>query len=797
MLMEAHDHRDPSSFRESELFKKCREIGIIPRSETDLTNSATQPTTVVSLQAWDNVQEQNGAPNGISRPGTLNLSLLVQDMWCPACAWVIEETLKRMPGVAEAACNFSTDRIRCTFDPFVASPSVISEAIENLGYRVSSPGEDRVSDHRRREFIRFAVSAFLTMNVMMLSFALYSGFFTELSADAIRKLSWPIFAMATIVLSYGGRRVYQRVWAGAASPGSGMESLIAAGSLSAYGYSTFNLLSGNIHLYYDTASMLITLFLLGKTLERRAKDRIQEDLGDFFSLEPAKVRICTDLFPDGRYVSARQLEPEDIFRSDENEVVPADGVIVAGEGSVDESSLTGEALPVSRKPGQRLRSGVRVVQGTFNVRAEKVGKESTLGQMLEIMEKALGTRTRLEGKTDRYLRWFVPGILLLAAGTGAFCLLQGLSTEHAVLRAVTVMVISCPCALGLAIPLARVAGISLARKAGILSRDFSAFEKSLHVDTFVFDKTGTMTTGLWSLLEVHPFEPLTRAQALSLAASLEKESEHHIAEEIRRRAQEQGIPNIDVRKIRTFENGLSGKTGHSHVRIGSGAFLSKELDQSDSPFLPDLYAKHTARSLVFMGLDGRLCAVFVFGDQVKKGAAETVRLLENQGHRTLLVSGDGEEATKAIGQKIGIASSHGRMLPLDKVDLVKKLQREGHGVAMVGDGINDAPALAQADLAVAVYSGSHLADEAADITLMRGDPRQLLDFLGLAKTVNGKIQQNLLCSFLYNLISIPLAMSGLLTPLVAVSAMLLSSLSVIGNTILLIKRERTHVNPSG
>jgi cation transport ATPase len=334
-----------------------------------------------------------------------------------------------------------------------------------------------------------------------------------------------------------------------------------------------------------------------------------------------------------------------------------------------------------------------------------------------------------------------------------------------------------------------VAGISLARKAGILSRDFSAFEKVQHIKTFVYDKTGTVTTGQWSLLQVIPFEPFTRTQALGVAASLETNSDHYIAVEIRRRAREQGIDPAEITNIREFENGLVGKMKSGDVKIGSRAFLSEALERPDVPlFLDNLPTDHPAPSLVYMGHNGRLCAVLVFGDRIKEGTSETIKRLSDQGYGTLLVSGDGDESTKAIGQKIGIESSHGRMLPLDKVDIINNLQRKGHRVAMVGDGINDAPALAQADLAISVYSGSPLADEAADITLMRGEPGQILDFVCLAKRVNGKIQQNLLYSFLYNLVSIPLAMSGLLTPLVAVSAMLLSSLTVIGNTILLTKR---------
>jgi heavy metal translocating P-type ATPase len=788
MLMEASDSPDPSSFRESEIFKKCQEIGIIPASEADLAQKADADFSAQRVAHMDGAAGGAGNPGAVSKAQTLDLNLLVSDMWCPACGWVIEETLKRTRGIVHATCDFFTDMIQCQYDPSLISPSQITGAIEDLGYQTCVPGEERESDEKHREFVRFVVSAFLTTNVMMLSFALYSGFFTELPLEAIRKISWPLFFMTTVVLFYGGKRVFQRAWTGMTSPGAGMETLIAAGSFSAFAYSTFNLLSGNIHLYYDTACMLITLFLLGKTLERRAKHSIQGALSNIWSLQPTKVRIRSDLNPEGRYVSIKQLKPGDHFHVAEDEDVPADGLIMEGKGLVDESSLTGEATPVPKKPGHRLLSGTRITQGTFTVKADRIGENSTVGQMVKIMEKALGTKTYVEGRTDQLLRYFVPTVLILATGTGIACLLNGISADQSMLRAVTVMVISCPCALGLAIPLARVAGISLSGKRGILVRDFSAFERAQQVNSFVFDKTGTMTTGQWSLLQVIPFEPFIEKHVLGMAASLEKMSEHYIAMEIRREAEKQDLTLVDVQNIKAFENGISGEFKKVDLKIGSRAFLSREVEQSGSMVFDNLPRDDSLYSVVFMSYDGRVCAAFVFGDMIKESAFDTARdLLERQYHVSL-ISGDGKRTTEAIGQRIGITSCHGGKLPLDKVAFVERLQEEGQTVTMIGDGINDAPALVQADLAIAVHSGGHLGQQTADITLMRGDPGQVLDFLDLGQIVNRKIKQNLVYSSSYNLIGIPIAMSGLLNPLIAVCAMLMSSLSVLGNTLLLLKR---------
>ena len=327
MLMESSHTADPDSFRETELFKKCQEIGIIPKSETELAERAGTPEVVATTSSTTVPSKVQPSKKDPYDETFLSLNLHVHQMWCPACAWVIEETLKKSPGVVSAACNFATDRVRCDYSPVITSPQEIIGSINDLGYEASLTSESREDKDRKAELIRFVVSAFLTMNVMMLSFALYSGFFTELSRDNVYKLSWPIFVMASVVIFYGGSNIYRRVLAGLSAAGFSMETLITVGSFTAYFYSIYGLLSASIHLYLDTSSMLITLVLLGKLLERRAKDEVQEDLANFFSLRPTKVRICSEIYPEGRYVDYGHLRKGDTFRVEENEILPADGLI--------------------------------------------------------------------------------------------------------------------------------------------------------------------------------------------------------------------------------------------------------------------------------------------------------------------------------------------------------------------------------------------------------------------------------------------------------------------------------------
>ena len=789
ILMEATDSGDPAEFRQSDLFKQCLEAGIIPRTEADLLANSSGSEFKETAAFKSEKPDPSDGPANPSEDG-LELNLRVANMWCPACAWLIDESLHGQPGVIQSTCNFSTDRLHVVFNPVRTSPDRIIDTVKKLGYRAAEPDETRDAVERRREFARFVISAFLTMNIMMLSYALYSGFYTRFmqEQDAIYKLSWPAFIMASIVLVYGGFEIFRKAWAGFTNSAFSMETLIIIGALSAYLYSTVSLFAGSVHIYYDTSAMLITLVLLGKTLERRAKGKVLEGLENFFALKPSKVRICTDDHPDGRYVSADQLLPDDLFRVDAEEIIPADGSILSGTGTVDESSLTGEPVPIKKNPGDTLRSGTRVIKGSFIVKAQQVGSHSTLGQMIAIIEKTLMTKTPLEGKTDRVLQWFVPVIIALAAGTAVVCLLAGIALESAVLRAVTVLVISCPCALGIAIPLARVAGISIAGKKGLLVRDFKAFEQAQRTSAFVFDKTGTVTTGQWNLIEIISDESFSQDEVIALAAGLEMDCDHFIANEIIRQANQKKVQPAPVRNTQATEKGIQGDLGGQSVKIGSAEFLTEELKAADSLRLPKGIDGSANRSFVYLGINGRLAAILVFGDTLRPDAAATIKNLRGRGYRLALVSGDGEQTTRAVAAEIGLQNSSGGQLPQDKSRLILELQQAGHRVAMVGDGINDAPALVQADLSIAVHAGGQLSKEAADITLMRGEPSQIIDFLDFAGQVNKKINQNLAFTYLYNAISIPIAMSGLLNPLVAVTAMLMSSLSVTGNTLLLVRK---------
>ncbi len=775
MLLESAQVDDPVRFKETDLYRQCVTAGVIPANEEDLGRIH---------------ERENQARQATAKPepaDTLALDLVVEGMWCTACAWVIEETVARLSGVQAVSCHFSTDRLRCHYRPDRVAPDQIRETITRMGYG-TRPGNAGIAGHyaQRRELVRLAITGLLSVNIMMLSWALYAGFFTSLSRDAVSKISLPIVIMAVVVLIYGGGPMLRRAWFGLVRGAPGMETLVGMGAGCAFVYSLYNWLTGSIHLYFDTACMLITLVLLGKVLEQQAKGRARRDLDSFFALQPVKVRLITDMSPKGRYVAIETLAPGDRFAVETDEIVPADGLVESGSGRLDEASLTGEPKPVAAKAGSPLKSGTRVIDGRMIATAEKVGEDTILGQMIAIMARSLEQKSDFESHTDRLLRWFVPIILALAGGTGLVCAMAGLPANQALVRAVTVMVISCPCALGVAIPMARLAGITLAGHKGILVREIEAFERAGAVDTVVFDKTGTLTHGRWQLsqIECEPgHDPIT---VLAWAAGLEQACDHEIARSINAHSRIRDIAPAGVVDVTVHPDGVQGRLDRNRLRIGNRGFA---WGNAPSSAVAAEKSGGTLTSRVYLSIDGHPAATLVFGDTIRPTAASMVDALKRDSRDLHLVSGDGDVATREMARSIGLTQASGGLLPSDKASYIDALCAKGYRVAMVGDGLNDAAAMTRAHLAVAVHSGQGLAKEAAHITLMRGDPAQLLDFFPLAQRVNRKVMQNLWCAWIYNLVSIPIAMSGLLTPLVAATAMLLSSLTVIGNTLLLIRRK--------
>ncbi len=473
------------------------------------------------------------------------------------------------------------------------------------------------------------------------------------------------------------------------------------------------------------------------------------------------------------------------------ERIPLDGQVLSGQGEVDESILTGEARPVKKQPGDGVMGGALLLAGELKIETTRVGRESSLGQMITLMQEALAKKNPAELLADRITRWFVPVILALAGLTALYLWLSQFSVDEALLRSLTVLLISCPCALGIATPIVKVAVMGLAKSRGILIRDPGALERTKDLDTLVFDKTGTLTEGNFSLQRIVTTGTPER-EVLSRVAAVETHSNHFLAREIVRRAREENIKMEEAHGYESLEGmGVKGNVKGDLIFIGNRQFMNREKIEIPSALNQQaLGFEEKGMTTAFFGWEKEVQGFLVFGDSLRKGIREMVQELQARGITTWIVSGDAQGTTRAVAGELGVANFLGQALPQDKVEFIKSLQDKGHRVGMVGDGINDAAALAQADVGFALGTGTHILREASDFTLLASDPTRVPDALDLSALAVRAIRQNLFFAFLYNSIGIPLAVAGVLNPLIAVFAMFASSLTVIGNALRITKKQK-------
>jgi heavy metal translocating P-type ATPase len=793
----------PENFRETSLYRACLESGLIPRNETDL---ARREETISAV-----------ATNPDSTP-SLDLPLRIEGMWCPACAWVINEVLRKERGVLEAKVFFLSDSARIKYLPHAIRPEEIMARVSSLGYRAIPFHEaEGVSREKRDLLKRLGISAILTAHLMMLSFALYFGFFQEFSSEAVQYLSYPLCLMATPVLFYGGLPILKRGLTAFRHGAPSMDTLISIGSLAAYFYSLFQMVQGSLHLYFDTASMLITIVLLGRYIESQARERVSGGINDLYHLAHQKVRLVTQnsatsapVLPRSpgrageaplpaqdsppltggraareRWVSSEAVLPGDVFSVLTGEIVPLDGKVIGGRGVLDESMLTGEARPVKKGEGDEVMAGSLLSDGKLMVQTTRVGAESSLGQMISLMQTALAGKNPAELLADRITRRFVPAILLIAGVTCLTLWWVQYPAEDILIRGLTVLVISCPCALGIAIPIVKVVVLGLARSKGLLVRDPVALEKAKDLDTLVFDKTGTLTEGRYSLHQVVTQDGLGEDHVLSLLAAVEAHSDHFLAREVLRKVGEKGITFAPAKGFENLDGtGVRGEVQGRQVFLGNRLLLKERGFNLCARWDEKAKAEESkGKTVVFFAWEKEVRGFLVFGDSLRRGVAEMVQSIQSRGINVWVVSGDSRETTRSIAFQAGIAHFRGLALPQDKAKLIQSLQAEGHRVGMIGDGINDGAALAQADVGFACGAGSNILREASDITFLAPDPGRVLEAIDLSHRAVRTIRQNLFFAFLYNSAGIPLAIAGWLNPLIAVFAMFASSLTVIGNAL--------------
>ena len=699
-------------------------------------------------------------------------------MWCASCGWVVEHVLAREHGIVSAEVLFASDLLKVKYCPQFLLPDRIPERVAALGYRAEEEGAGREGDRREWQdlLLRLGVAGAMWMNVMLFSLVIYASYWEGIADWARRAVPFILMFLTAPVIFYSAWPIHRIAWLGLRQRFLRMEALISTGVLAAFIYSSAQAFLGGKHYYFDTACAIVTLMLTGKMLERGAKERSAKALTLLHRLLPRKARLRIE--GRERFVAIEALEPGMAYLVKPGERIPADGTIIEGSSKVDESVVTGESELRSKGIGDDVICGSLNAAGVLEVRVSRSGEDSTLAQIIRSVENALAGRSPLERVVDRVSRIFIPTVLLIAVATLAGCLLAGLPPTVAMLRAIAVLVIACPCALGIATPLATTAAVGSASSNGILIRDVRVLETFRKVDVLVLDKTGTVTDGLFRVRE-------SAVEHLDLLASLESYSEHPVARALARHASEEGLTLRDAVDIQVREGmGIAGTVAGRRVVVGNRAMIQAE----GGAVPPDLEAvartwQEAGRTVAYAAVDGRSAGALAFGDSPRPEAVKVISELRQRGIRIVLLSGDAQATTERIAAVIGADEWLGEVPPGEKASAIQRFQGGGAVVAMVGDGINDAPALAAADLGIAMGSGADLAMQTAPVVLMSNSLLRIPETFRLAGRTLRIVRQNLFWAFFYNATGIILAMAGVLNPILAAGAMVLSSLSVIGNSL--------------
>lgn len=710
------------------------------------------------------------------------IELPITGMTCASCANRIERKLNKLEGVT-ASVNYATEKATVEYDPAAVAPDALVGAVEAAGYHALLPTEepaDESVDETAPLRQRLILSAVLSLPVLLVSM---------IPALQFDNWQWLALTAASPVVLWGAWPFHRAAWLNLRHGTATMDTLISVGTLAAWLWSLYALVFGEAgmagmrmsfdlipeqgegadHIYLETAAVVTTFILAGRYFEARAKRRAGAALTALLELGAKEVSLA-----DGRTVPVEQLQVGDDFLVRPGEKIATDGVVVEGHSAVDLSLLTGESVPVEVGPGDDVVGATVNAGGRLVVRASKVGSDTALAQIAKLVTDAQSGKAPVQRLADRVAGVFVPVVIALAVATLGFWLGTGESATFAFTAAVAVLIIACPCALGLATPVALMVGTGRGAQLGLLIKGPEVLESTRRVDTIVLDKTGTVTTGRMTLVDV-VVDGVSREEALRLVGALESASEHPVGRAIAAAAESDAA-------IVAFKNreglGVEGVVEGRSVAAGRPTMFA-ELPES----LAAAVREAGPKTAVVGAVDGRPVAVFTVADTVKPTSREAVERLRALGLRPVLLTGDNEATARAVAVEVGIDEVIAEVMPADKADVVKRLQGEGRVVAMVGDGVNDAPALAQADLGLAIGTGTDVAIEASDLTLVSGDLRAAPDAIRLSRATLRTIKQNLVWAFGYNVAAIPLAAVGLLNPVIAGAAMAFSSVSVVMNAL--------------
>ena len=743
---------------------------------------------------------------------TRDVEIVIGGMTCASCAARIEKKLNKMPGVS-ASVNYATEKAKVSFAPDV-DPADLVATVEATGYTAvlpappatEQPAEDsaqRAKDEEAGAWLqRLVVSGLLTLPVLLMSMV---------PALQFDNWQWVSLTLASPVVVWGALPFHRAAWANLRHGAATMDTLISVGVSAAYLWSVWALLftdagmtgmrmpfellpsranDGGTNIYLEVAAAVTTFIVAGRYFEARAKRTSGAALRALLDMGAKDVAVLRD-GPGGQIetrMPVGQLAVRDLFVVRPGEKIATDGTVTSGTSAVDASMHTGESVPVEVGPGDAVVGATVNAGGRLVVRATRVGSDTQLAQMARLVEDAQNGKAEVQRLADRVSAVFVPIVIGLSFATLAAWLLTGHSPTAAFTAAVAVLIIACPCALGLATPTALLVGTGRGAQLGILIKGPQILESTRRVDTVVLDKTGTVTTGHMGVTDIHTVAGQPVEEVLAIAGGLEDASEHPIGRAIAKHASETGL---DLPQAEDFTghggNGVSGVVDGHAAMAGRRSWLESEWSQAPPANLAELAeaAEAAGRTPVWVAWDGAVRAVVVVADTIKESSAQAIADLRDLGLRPVLLTGDNSRAAQAVAERVGIASADvvSEVLPADKVDVVKRLQDQGATVAMVGDGVNDAAALAQADLGLAMGTGTDVAIEASDLTLVSGDLRAAPDAIRLARATLGTIKGNLFWAFAYNVAALPLAALGLLNPLIAGAAMAFSSVFVVSNSL--------------
>jgi Cu+-exporting ATPase len=741
-------------------------------------------------------------------PATVRVTIPVGGMTCAACQATVQRALSREPGVLDAAVNLMTESAAVTFDPAVTTPTTLVGAIQRTGYEATLPSleADAFAEQEARDLAQAAEYQVLRRKAIVSGvigvIAMVASMTSMRAFPHSRTLPWALLVVTVFVMAWAGRHFYVRGWAGLRRRSPDMNTLIAIGTGAAFLYSAIATVAPGLFLrhgvapdvYYEAVIIIIALILTGNALEARAKRNTASALRALAGLQPKTARLERD--SSDIDVPIEQVRSGDVVLIRPGERIPVDGEIITGESAVDESMITGEWMPVSKNVGDRVTGGTINRAGAFRYRATTLGADSVLARIVRVMRDAQASRAPIQALADRISAIFVPTVLVIAVATFVIWLVVGgeASLGRALAASVSVLIIACPCAMGLAVPTAVMVATGRGAQLGMLIKGGEALQRAGDVTLVALDKTGTVTEGRPTVTDVIPRSPgpvPDEPELLRIAASLESASEHPLADAIVRHARERGVP---IERPSDFValpgRGVRATTRGRSVAIGNET-LMRELGVDVTPLGAQLdRVGEEGKTPVLLAFDGTLAGLLAVADPLRPTAVETVRALRARGLEVVLITGDHERTARAIARAAGIDRVVAGVSPEGKVAEVQRLRAGGHVVAMVGDGINDAPALAAADVGIAIGTGTDIALEAADIALMRADPRGIEDAIDLSRRTMRTMRQNLFWAFIYNVVGIPVAAGVLypafgilLNPIFASAAMALSSVSVVTNSL--------------